>query len=547
MSPFGEQQTVAVTAVASLGFVANIAIARTTGGYFDAPAEGNPLLHTWSLSVEEQFYLVFPLFLAAAFAAQRRGRGHAFWWVTAVSSLSFAVACVAWWKQLNGTALGFYSPVGRVWEFGAGAMLALSGGRAVAARWSTVLGVVGAGLVLASAVFFDRTTWFPGPMTVVPVLGTVFLVHAGATEGATRTVFSWPALVRLGDWSYSIYLWHWPLIVFARLWWPGSQLALSVAALLCVGPALLSFARLEGPLRSWVGTRAQTVRFIAVTLAVPLLCAAGLAAGAAARWGLPWPYRATNDEHLAMARGCVDATLDVARCSWGVGPKTVAVLGDSQAYAFADAVIAAGDELGFRTVVSSRSGCPAVLGDTSGSKPMPCASWQREVLAFVQQAKPEVVVLVNRTSGYLRPESGWRTMLDEHGRPARDAAQATQLYADALGRMVAELRATGAKVLVVHGVPESPLATPRDSLQRRFFPESEVRFGLDGGARAAMLALERDAGGSASFDPATVLCDGGGCRARSAGQPLYVDDTHLSRAGALTLAPAVQRLLAGEL
>jgi peptidoglycan/LPS O-acetylase OafA/YrhL len=239
LSPLGPKQTVAKTGIGAMAFAANWVIAATTGGYFDAPAATNPLLHTWSLSVEEQFYLVFPALLALGWMLRRRST----LFVSLVTAVSLVAAFVGVNPFVHSWLLGFYSPLTRAWEFGAGALLALTAARP-GARTRSVLALTGLTGLVASFTLIDGTTAYPGAWTLLPVGATVLLIAAEAR------VLSVAPLVRIGDWSYSIYLWHWPCIVFATLLWPEAGHARTVAAACSFLPALASYRWVERPFRT---------------------------------------------------------------------------------------------------------------------------------------------------------------------------------------------------------------------------------------------------------------------------------------------------------
>jgi peptidoglycan/LPS O-acetylase OafA/YrhL len=283
LSPLGPQQTTAKTAIGAMLLAANRVIAGTTGGYFDAPAATNPLLNTWTLSVEEQFYLAFPAMLALGWflaTRSRRLRHTPFVFVSLAAAVSFGLAVlgtsgyvlprVSW-------ALGFYSPATRAWEFAVGALLALvlAGRRTThSSRQTLGLGLLGAGALGASLWLITARTPFPGTWTLLPVAGTLLLLLAGSGNSniLTQTLATRP-LVKLGDWSYSIYLWHWPFIVFASLLWPESSYAPVIAAVLSFGPALGSYKFVERPIRSapslrWSRVAAVVLPPIIVAVAV---------------------------------------------------------------------------------------------------------------------------------------------------------------------------------------------------------------------------------------------------------------------------------------
>ena len=298
MSPFGDLPTTALTGIGAMLLSANFVIAQTTGGYFDAPAESNPLLNTWSLSVEEQFYLVFPLALVFVWQLSRRNGFFRFTPVIAVagiSVLSFSLALAGSTGLvtlrdpfLNNIVFGFYSPLPRAWEFAVGSLLALvlvkQRKRNLSPFLALMLAAIGIVMLFSSLWLITDETPFPGPWTLLPVTGTLLLILAGTDSNNAITRFiSQAPLVKVGDWSYSIYLWHWPLIVFAVYMWPFSSYAAVLAAAVSLIPAFLSYRWVEQPLRTLPtsGPR-QVFALVTIVMAPPLMLAS--ASGAAARF-----------------------------------------------------------------------------------------------------------------------------------------------------------------------------------------------------------------------------------------------------------------------
>jgi peptidoglycan/LPS O-acetylase OafA/YrhL len=266
MSPLGPQQRVAETGLGAMALVANWVIATTTGAYFDAPAATNPLLHTWSLSVEEQFYLAFPALLAVGWYV---GRRCATVLVGVVALGSFAAAIAGTTPYVHSWLFGFYSPLTRGWEFAVGALLALLPVRKV--RGGAVAGFA---LLAASFVLIRDTTAFPGMWTLLPVAGTALLIVSPSR------LLSVSPLVRVGDWSYSIYLWHWPLIVFATAFgWNRS-----VAAAVSIAPAVLSYTFVEQPLRTLRLPRRRLALLVAAVVMSPMIVDGAMGAVAADVW-----------------------------------------------------------------------------------------------------------------------------------------------------------------------------------------------------------------------------------------------------------------------
>ena len=559
LSPFGGQQVAARTAIGTMLLSANAVIAHASGGYFDAPAAANPLLNAWSLSVEEQFYIVFPLLLWLGWVLARRVRSL----VPVVSLLSlvvlasFAVAMLGTRGQGDPPTwlAGFYSPLPRAWEFAAGAVLALAPTESLrlSRRLAAVFGVLGSTVLAASLWLVTRATPFPGIWTLLPVAGTLLLLLAG-TEGGnpvSRFLATRP-MVAIGDRSYSIYLWHWPFIVLAASLAPDQPYAPGAAVLLSLFPALASFAWVEQPFREPIPrSRGGLAGLIVGTILLPVGLAGMLGVGARARWWTDWPASsgARKEDHAAVSRGCTDTPFDPEGCSWrrAGATDTVLLVGDSQAWSWADGVIEAAARLGLDTVVSSRSGCPFASVDTTGTKPLDCRTWQRETLAYALKTHPRVVVIANRSSGYTRPELGRRTVLDENGRPA--TAEAAQgLYEAGLDDVVGALRRAGVGVLVVQGIPEPPRAgiEDRSSILRLLVPPpgrdpfDPVPSALNR-AKATEAESRVSAGnpGTVLYDPIPSLCPGGACPWTSGGKSIYLDSSHLTREGATSLAGSI--------
>lgn len=272
-----EQQIAYQTGVGALFFAANIVIARNTGGYFDAPAEQNPLLNTWSLSVEEQFYLVFPLLMVAALLVWRRSAPWRWLPLVVVGLTGLVSFALTLWSQTPAgqsvTWLNFYSPFTRSWEFAAGSVLALATWQRnpVSRTWGSSLAVVGGIGLLVSAFTISKDTPFPSAWTLIPVVATGLLLVAGDAHGRRSRLLASPVMVRVGDWSYSLYLWHWPFIVFAIALGLRETGWLVLAAALSVVPAVVSYQFVEQPLRNWSPPRVRT-RFVAgaAILAIPV-------------------------------------------------------------------------------------------------------------------------------------------------------------------------------------------------------------------------------------------------------------------------------------
>ena len=237
------------TVAAASVFVSNIYFWRTTG-YFNTEAKAEPLLHTWTLSVEEQFYIVLPimLLLVARYARGRYGLA-----ILVVSVVSFAAS---WWGLKNYEVPTFYLLPTRAWEFGLGALLAVVGLGAVrdivpSAAIRQALAAIGLALIGYGVFALDSGSPFPGPNALFPVLGAVLLIAFAEGTLVGRGLSTQP-LVWIGRISYSVYLWHWPIIVFYKIRFGPLLGPLDIALIIAASFALgaLSYAFIEQPFRT---------------------------------------------------------------------------------------------------------------------------------------------------------------------------------------------------------------------------------------------------------------------------------------------------------
>jgi peptidoglycan/LPS O-acetylase OafA/YrhL len=249
-----EKFIVAKTAMANLVVSSNIYIAITTSDYFDNPAEKNPLLHTWSLSVEEQFYLVFPLLIYVVWRLLRKFQlrvKYSAILIAFLSVLSFLSMLLSNNVNFYGDSyiLGFYSPVVRFWEFGAGAIIGILSLKRI--YFSQLIGILGFVLILCSIFFIDKGMIYPSWITIFPVLGATFVILSGVSRaGSVYSFLSNRFILFLGAISYSLYLWHWPIIVFIKNVFPDRNDALYFSVILSLVPAYLSYRFIENPIRN---------------------------------------------------------------------------------------------------------------------------------------------------------------------------------------------------------------------------------------------------------------------------------------------------------
>lgn len=572
LSPLGTQQDASRTGIGAMLLSANFVISRLTGDYFALEAETNVLLNTWSLSVEEQFYLAFPAVLFLAWTVSRRLRSHSFIPILAVSlvgvaSFGLAMAGAAGFTPpVEAWLTGFYSPLTRAWEFAGGALLALLGERVhVRSKpLASALGAFGAGLLGVSLVAISGDSPFPSVATLVPVTGTVVLLAAGnVPDGSTSRVLSSTPLVRIGDWSYSIYLWHWPLIVFATILWPHSPWAAPLAAAVSFLPAIASYYWVETPLRTRATPRVRDLLlFVLSVVAPPIVLSVTLWQASEHAFWQP-DVKAFQSAVFAQPNGCsrfAPLSADNAdECTWNEegGERPVYLLGDSNAGHFVDAVTEAGRRLDRPVVVTTTNACPFL--DVSLDRLDKAADWDGACRDFVQGTLKYLTsdaergtVIVSNVDTYW-DEGGYAIGATPDAISVEPANKLIALH-DGLTRTVETLHHAGHEVLLVQTIPrwagEDTWATAgctvariRDDGCEQFMP-IERAIGRQGAVRVVVTDVAAETG-TAVFDPWPVLCPTPVCSTNHPdGFPRYYrDGIHVSVLQGGAMAPRFETFM----
>jgi peptidoglycan/LPS O-acetylase OafA/YrhL len=399
---------------AGAGFVSNVAL-WLESGYFDSTADAKPLLHLWSLGIEEQFYIVFPLlvFLAWRFRIARTPL------LLSIAAASFATSL---YLVARDPSAAFYLPHARCWELVAGCLLAQVGrddssnGAADAAtapsshRLSRNLAsIVGVLLIVAGWVLIDPTRNFPGAWALLPVAGAASLIWAGPDAFFNRRVLAHPLMVWIGLISFQLYLWHWLLLAFLHIARPeDADLAPRAVALAATFPlAWATYAWIDKPVRG--GPRSR----IKVTLACAALTIAGLAGWAVYRHGgfperapdalgglasFKFQYGAPFREGTCFLRPEQDFT-EFRGCRRPVGGSDMVVLwGDSHAaHLYPGLEEAARDH--FTLTQLTASGCPPILDTDYKDRPL-CKAINDGVIARIARERPQEVILSSYWPSY---------------------------------------------------------------------------------------------------------------------------------------------------
>jgi len=537
--------------VASSLFSSNI-LFWVEGGYFDTAAELKPLLHTWSLSVEEQFYILFPgllLFLLTKVRHWRLALGVVF-------SISL-LACVLVTPSMPAAA--FYLPMFRMWELLCGAFVALSIGFAPIAhpRLRSMAAIVGVACICWATFAFDRATVFPGWSALFPCVGAA-LVIAYAERTAVGAVLGARPLVWIGKLSYSLYLWHWPIIVLTRYYLmreleQGEKIAVVGAS---VAVAYLSLRWVETPFRT--GRVAASRAMLIGSAAIGVMCFMGAGVATYLFNGLPQRF---PEQVRQLAQGANDTNPQrrlcdnrpasmIARggaCLIGApdAPTTFAVLGDSFGDALVPGIASAAASAGKRGIVLTSSGCYPLDGliDMNKRGDETCEAFVTASLELIRRSASitDVVVVGRWTSAALGTRFGaskgadwFITDVQSHG----SSYQENRLvFVRSLRRTIDHLK--GKRIHIVSYVPEQRIDPPRTLAMCTYLGRacpSGVSL-VDYQARQAFVRgvfdrLQED-GEVEVLDVGPRFCSTSGCKVVEGGAMLYSDDNHLSRAGAL--------------
>lgn len=506
------------SAIAAMLFTSNVSFFFETG-YFQGGAETKPLLNTWSLGIEEQFYIGFPILLLLIAHHAPRWRTAA---VAAIALASFALAVLT---QDDGSGFAFYLLPPRAWELFVGALLALGAIPVVEARpRREAIAFAGLAAIVFAVTVYDRHIIFPGVTALVPVLGAAALLHCAPGTLVGRLLAARP-MVAIGLISYSLYLWHWPLFVFVE-YASDARLAgwTSIAAILVsLAIAGLSWRYIELPFRrpGRIGSRAI---FAGSGIAIGAVCAIS----AAMILADGWPSRFSPEvQRIAAARHDVSPVRDRCHdsaergrppCRLGAKvPASALLWGDSHGVEFAFILSGIAAREGRSLIQRTQSRCPPVLGYDPPDDPG-CARVNREVFAAIE-ADPKLHTI------YLA--AFWAE--DRHASPETMRG---------LDRTIALLIKARRRVVLIGAVPPNSFDVPRRLAHLAQWGRLDQARGGDRGDLAATeLRLSRVAdrwkGGNFSYiDPAKAMCSERICTVIRSGKPLYFDSHHPSLHGA---------------
>lgn len=530
--------------VAAVSVFASNILFWNESGYFETAAELKPLLHTWSLAVEEQFYVLFPLFLMLSW---RLGKKPV---VALLGLIAVFSLVVAHWGAIHKPSETFFLLPTRGWELAIGALIAFYFGKEQRRVYSPIFGqtlsILGMALILYSVFAFDKSTPFPSLYALIPTIGTALIILFGWPHTFVGGLLASRAFVGIGLISYSAYLWHQPLFAFARhrnLNGPGF-LELAILPLAALALAYLSWRFVESPFRHKSAISRSKVFSFAVVGS-----AAFIAFGAAGHLTHGFQEAKTNAAQRKVLQTAlpspkrtechtdgVDYRKPKDACQYHVKGSPWAVFGDSHAVelAYALAEELKPDGVGVRHY--SFSGCAPSYGRSTSDKP--CSDWTKEAAEYIaNDASIKNVVVTYRINSHLF--GGHEGMYPKQPNHFSDAERLKmwQSYCDVLRYFLSANK----RVILVLQAPELPkpieaLALRDRSPQKLEGASTEWWEERNRFVRPRLGDLPK---GVSVIDPAAMLCDAKTCYATRDGVALYFDDDHLSLFGAKLVAAEV--------
>ncbi|HEY0874437.1 MAG TPA: acyltransferase family protein [Vicinamibacterales bacterium] len=528
---------------ASSIYLTNVFFAVNAADYFSAKVHDNPILHMWSLAVEEQFYLFWPLLIIVGLKA-KPSRQLLVVLMALVTVVSFVLSVRL---SYSDPTWAFYSLPTRAWEFGVGGLAVLL----PIARWRRAESgyrIIGWGglltIALAVAVHLPDVP-FPGWLALPPVLGTAaVMVSAAAIQngGLVRVLGSAP-LQFLGTHSYSWYLWHWPFLVFAAVLLPSiGPAGKATAAVVSLVVAVVAHRFVENPLRFHPGLVARPLGSLAFGATLSLL----MLAGAQSTMGVAtWLVRQPTLRAIVEAEGayadisrskCVTSgrSTEVKTCTFGSeqAGTTLVLFGDSHALQWFNAYQSLVESRGWRLVTVVKSGCSAYdyvrpsaprSGEEAG-----CRDWRTAAVAEIIRIKPTMVIVGSATILL-------RWSVEEN----------LELWRAGANRTFREFQHARIRVVAMRDTPwprfDVPTCLAR-AMRNAWYPGSCTFDRHDAVAEAifeAERAAARESGDVGFLDMTDVLCDPDGCRTMRDGVVMYSDDHHLTGTFARSLAPVL--------
>ncbi|HEU5372976.1 MAG TPA: acyltransferase family protein [Gaiellaceae bacterium] len=554
LAPAGAVRISGFTGVFAALFSANGYLYTLPSDYYSVSDQLNPLLHTWTLAVEEQFYVVFPvlLFVGWRIGIRRGRRAGRIVEVVAIGGLTLGSFVFAnSWSQNAGLGLlrspssfAFYASPARAWEFGLGALVALSLPllRRLPVLVLSALAAIGFSAT-AAACLTAQDVGTGLSSLAIPVFGACCLLVAGTRPNLISNLLSVAPLVAVGDVSYSLYLWHWPFIVFARGLAPTTGWVAPAAAALSIAPAWASYRWIENPIRR--SKRVHGKRALALAsacTAIPVAASFGLILAAPA--GGASGFAPHLDEVSRCDKPAPFGDPSRAACTWRVPHShgTVVLIGDSNAGQFSEPVVDAARRAGYSASIATMGGCPFNQHATEPPAKPSCQRFQQMSLSALISARPNLVIIGARTDKYLARDILY---VDQRAPTVAFPSSRLRLWTDSLHGELVALNSAGIPVVVVDSIPELSFPDTRSCsklLLRLGGCQATVDRRIADAALRPLIAADaaavRHLSAASTLNVEDEICGRERCVAvRGDGERVYKDEDHITVAAARRLSP----------
>jgi peptidoglycan/LPS O-acetylase OafA/YrhL len=586
-------------------FAANFKLAHDGTDYFQAENAPSPLQHFWSLAVEEQFYVVWPLLvlLLCLYSARRarrsvgsrstgpRLRDLAVSPLVVIIGVSLAFSVT---YSTTDPVAAYFSPFTRAWELGVGALAACLVARLahVGPSVQAALSWAGLGAILVASLAYDGSTTFPGYAAALPVLGAAALLVGGLGPAAwgPQRLFTLAPVRALGDWSYSIYLWHWPaLIIVSAAWRDASGWVGALVIAFVVPLSALSYHVVENPVRRAKLLQGRRLRGVllypaVIVLTLPMLAAANAVVEDEISGGGPPITTATfgqgtgeaqpgfsADPVVALVQASIEAAQndyeipadlkpslldldqdipDLGRCQYFEinsdrplcprgdtdGEKTLVLIGDSHARQWVPALDELAQRYGYVAYYLIREGCPSsdvTPWLVNGGPSTDCEEFQDWAREQVEELRPDVVLMGS--------EANRRGFADDDGNLVDDVPTMAQMYREGMQKQIDELAPYTARTIVI-GDPPAVVIHPGRCLSER---DATLKSCLSGEEQASLTFIDalRQAAASRGVqfvETGSWFCADGLCPAVVGDYIAHRDRTHISQSYARYLTDELE-------
>ncbi|MFD1007277.1 acyltransferase family protein [Oceanisphaera ostreae] len=551
--PQGDYKLLSAHSLYALIFLSNVRFWREAG-YFDAASHEKWLLHTWSLSVEWQFYLLLPLALLLLwrFLPSRK-------WLLAAVTVGFVVSLMASGSLTNKDPSGaFFLLPTRAWEMLAGGMVfLLSPYLRLSDSVNRLMHVIGLILITISILVFDASTAWPGTYALLPVVGTALILLAVQQLPWTR----YASVQWVGLSSYSLYLWHWPVYV-ALVYLELNNEPVFIAAGLALSLVLggISYHFVENPTRHWFKGKGPILSPVSIALAAALVAMPTLwiylDEGVAGRMPKVVEQAAAEVNNVNLRRGECHSMggNDFPWCTFGGNDIRAIVVGDSHASSVMTAALTAAEASLANTLDStennvgiygsSYTSCPTLFGVKKQRVDLKCEAFNEFIATKLQQIPPHIpLIIVNRTTGALFgsqniTESAQQSPSIYFSQPSKAT---TDDFLQEFQQSLMSTTCTLAKkrqVYLVNPIPEMPVDVPRVMARKlRLGKDADISISLEQYYARHQFVIEKQHAVAQACPNITVLntsdglCENDTCMGTENGYPLYYDDNHLTERG----------------